>query len=91
MFFFVTRNHIPFKVKTVVREKKNVFFVSNINERNVYFITLPNTCIKSNNIKQSQFPLKKRTRSYNRPTYDALRSSVFRAWTKSCIEIRGHL
>lgn len=51
------------------------FFVSNINERNVYYmyITLPNTCIKSNNIKQSQFPLKKkRTRSYNRPTYDAL-------------------
>lgn len=68
------------------------FFVSNINERNVYYITLPNTCIKSNNIKQSQFPLKKkRTRSYNRPTYDAFRSSVFRAWTKSCIEIRGHL
>lgn len=60
MFFFVTRNHIPFKVKTVVREKKNVFFVSNINERNVYFITLPNTCIKSNTIKQSQFPLKKK-------------------------------
>lgn len=49
------------------------FFVSNITERNVYYITLPNTCIKSNNIKQSQFPLKKkRTRSYNRPTYDAL-------------------
>lgn len=36
------------------------FFVSNINERNVYYITLPNTCIKSNNIKQSQFPLKKK-------------------------------
>lgn len=49
------------------------FFVSNINERNVYYITLPNTCIKSNTIKQSQFPLKKKkTRSYNRPTYDAL-------------------
>lgn len=48
------------------------FFVSNINERNVYYITLPNTRIKSNNIKQSQFPLKKRTRSYNRPTYDVL-------------------